>query len=308
MREAKVLRETENCPVIRTDFDNQDAWDTICKLIRMPVHDERQDFFAYVEFIDDPDFRDLTVEELIECIPDQYCHTFVFVVDKAATQAPELPILVVDLGDEIGRTFRAIPSKIQVIENNLSISNMAFAEFDDDVDEDGVFRGGRDDAVVWRSTADFSFKNSRSRFASENLELRVGGGFLGHAALEAGLKAALLTWDPSVKESGQIRPPNITVRLSETKYATMHNLVELATELARIRTDLELGVDLGLPSLALLMRSRLTLVDGLELFDQFSSKPSYNTGLTQFEGVGREYSIALEALFLKLSPVFAEER
>jgi hypothetical protein len=274
----------------------------------MPVRDEGQEFFAYVEFIDNADFRDLTVEELIECVPDHYSHTFLFVVDKTATRAPEFHILVADLDDERGRTFRAIPSQIQTIQNNLSICNTGFSEFADDVEEDGVFRGGRDDAVVWRSNADFYFKNALKSFSSEDLELRVGGGFLGHAALEAGLKAALLTWDSSTTESCQIRRPNTTARLSETKYATIHNLVELATQLAGMGSDLELRAELGLPDLALLMRSNLTLIDGLEIFDQFSSRPSYNNGLSLLEGVGREYAVVLEALFSRLGRVFAEER
>jgi hypothetical protein len=46
-----------------------------------------------------------------------------------------------DLCNRRGRTFRAIPSQIQGIENNLSIANMDFYEFADWVDEDGVFRG-----------------------------------------------------------------------------------------------------------------------------------------------------------------------
>jgi hypothetical protein len=301
MREIRVLPANEDPPVIRTDFDNQPAWDTICELIRKPVHEDGQQFFAYVEFVDDPAFRDLTVEELIACVPEAYPHTFIFVVDKATTESPEFPILVVDLHDEPDPAFRAIPSAIQVIQNNLSISNMHFSEFADDVDEDGVFRGGRDDAVIWRSYADHSFKNALGQFASEHPELRMAGGFQGHGALEAYLKSALLTWDSSVAESGQIRRPNTTVRLSETKYKTMHKLVHLAGQLARIKDDLDLGADLGLPKLALLMRSRLTLMEGLELFDQFCSKPTYDMGLFEFEGIGREYSMVLEALYSRLT-------
>jgi uncharacterized protein DUF6924 len=37
--------------------------------------------------------------------------------------------------------FRAIPSQIQGIENNLSIANMDFEGFAEAVNEDGVFRG-----------------------------------------------------------------------------------------------------------------------------------------------------------------------
>jgi len=40
-----------------------------------------------------------------------------------------------------GREFRAVPSQIQAIENNLSIANMDFEEFAESADESGVFRG-----------------------------------------------------------------------------------------------------------------------------------------------------------------------
>jgi hypothetical protein len=42
---------------------------------------------------------------------------------------------------EYGREFRAIPTAVQSIENNLSIANMDFEDFAEAVDEDGVFRG-----------------------------------------------------------------------------------------------------------------------------------------------------------------------
>jgi hypothetical protein len=66
---------------------------------------------------------------------------FLMVVDDLTIRSPEHPILVVDLGREPGREFRAAPAAVQSIENNLSIANMDFAEFADAVDEDGVFRG-----------------------------------------------------------------------------------------------------------------------------------------------------------------------
>jgi hypothetical protein len=45
------------------------------------------------------------------------------------------------LYEEPGRTFRVIPSEMWSVENNLSVANMDFYEFADNVDLDGVFRG-----------------------------------------------------------------------------------------------------------------------------------------------------------------------
>jgi len=143
MESFEFIPNTKDTLVLRTDFESDESWKAICDLIRMPVHDVAGDFIAYVEFCDDEAFRDLTLGELLVKVPEGYNHTFLLVVDKFAIQSPEHPILVVDLYDKRGHSFRAIPSQIQGIENNLSIANMDFYEFADNVDEDGVFRDFR---------------------------------------------------------------------------------------------------------------------------------------------------------------------
>ena len=137
----KQLPKTTNPLVIRTDFENQQAWETICKLIRAPVAEGSDTFYAYVDFLEDTGFRNLSKEDLLTCVPRDYAHSFLFVVDSTAITQPDFPILVIDLYADCGRSFRAVPTKIQSIENNLSIANMDFAEFADSVDKDGIFRG-----------------------------------------------------------------------------------------------------------------------------------------------------------------------
>ena len=133
----KQLPQTENPLVLRTDFSNQPAWERICAAIREPV----EGFRAYVEFVDDAAYQDMTKEQLLRLVPRGYAHSFIILVDRTAISSPEFPLLVIDLYAEPGREFRAIPSQVQGIENNLSIANMDFYEFADSVDEDGVFRG-----------------------------------------------------------------------------------------------------------------------------------------------------------------------
>ena len=144
MENEEQLPKTKDPPVIRTDFEDEEAWKAIRELISQPVREAGQDLFAYMEFLDDAMFRDLSEQELLARVPSDYWHTFLFVVDKTAIHPPEYPVLVIDLHHERGRTFRAIPSLIQCIENNLSISNMDFYSFADSADEDGVLRGFRD--------------------------------------------------------------------------------------------------------------------------------------------------------------------
>lgn len=50
-------------------------------------------------------------------------------------------LLRTDFYDESGRTFRVISREMWGVENNLSIANMDYYEFADNVDPDGVFRG-----------------------------------------------------------------------------------------------------------------------------------------------------------------------
>lgn len=53
----------------------------------------------------------------------------------------EHTLLIVDVMDEPGRTFRSVPTGIQSVENNRSIANLDFADFVGTVDPDGVYRG-----------------------------------------------------------------------------------------------------------------------------------------------------------------------
>jgi uncharacterized protein YbcV (DUF1398 family) len=135
----KQISETENALVLRTDFSNQAVWERICGIIQKPVGIFR--FRANVEFVDAVEYAGLTKDQLLELIPKDYSHTFIIVIDRTAVSLPDHPLLIVDLYERSGREFRAVPSQIQGIENNLSIANMDFEEFAESVDESGVFRG-----------------------------------------------------------------------------------------------------------------------------------------------------------------------
>lgn len=136
----RQLPITNSPLVVLTDFENPQAWKTIRELISAPVPAPGDTFYAYVQFLEDPAFRGLGTEGFLERVPAGYNHSFIFVVDSTAIAHPEFPVLVIELRRD-GRTFRAIPSAIQSIENNLSISNMDFFEFADAAGEDGIFRG-----------------------------------------------------------------------------------------------------------------------------------------------------------------------
>jgi len=135
----KPIPKTEHPLVLRTDFTDQAAWESISATILEPVG--RPDFLADVNFLDDADFDGIAKDELLKS-SRRYSrsHSFLIIVDREAVAHPEHPLLIVDLHEESGREFRAIPSTIQVIQNNLSLANMNFEEFSESVDKDGIFR------------------------------------------------------------------------------------------------------------------------------------------------------------------------
>ncbi len=133
----KQIPKTENSLVLRTDFSDEPAWESMCAAIRQTAGE----FQAFVDFISDREYEGLTVEQLTTLVPQGSEPTFLFIVDRMALSHAEHPILVVDLYEEPGRTFRVIPSEMWGVENNLSISNMDFREFADAADPDGIFRG-----------------------------------------------------------------------------------------------------------------------------------------------------------------------
>jgi len=79
----KKLPTTAHPAVIRTDFENQRAWEAIRDLIRTPVHEGGETFYAYVEFLEETEYRNLAKEELLAIVPRDYDHTFLFVQQLA---------------------------------------------------------------------------------------------------------------------------------------------------------------------------------------------------------------------------------
>jgi hypothetical protein len=139
----KQLPTTRQSLLLRADFSDDASWRSICAAIQAPVGD----FRAYVECVSDRAFDGITVSDVLSFLPESWDHSFLFLADRIALASAEQPILVVDLRREPGRSFRVVPREAWAVENNLSISNMDFSEFADNVDADGVFRGFPRDVV-----------------------------------------------------------------------------------------------------------------------------------------------------------------
>jgi hypothetical protein len=137
-----MLPTTEDTPVIRTDFSDQDAWEAARAAILAPGADGEL-FAAHVEFVDDTSFADQTPEQIVALVTDEFAasHPCLFLADKAALTGPDWAVLVIDLEDEKGRTIRTVADELFSIEANLSVGNMFFGEFADAAGADGIFRG-----------------------------------------------------------------------------------------------------------------------------------------------------------------------
>lgn len=126
-------------PVVRTDFSGDDQW----KRLRNEVSNRGEAFQAYIDYIDDADYKNMTPEQVAAAYADQNERIgFLFIADEETLSDPEFPILVVDLLSDPIRTFRVVPEWIWAVENNLSLANMDWEDFADHTDADGVYRGG----------------------------------------------------------------------------------------------------------------------------------------------------------------------
>ncbi len=128
---------SENALVVRTDFSDAAAWESLCQAIIKPVGD----FQANVEFLSTEEFDGLTPEQCPAMVPPHWNHVFVFLADATTLSHPEHPILCVELSETPARAFRVIPSEMWSVENNLSLANMDWSDFADSVAADGIFRG-----------------------------------------------------------------------------------------------------------------------------------------------------------------------
>ena len=158
----KPLPETEHTLLIRTDYTNDAVWESVRsqagemdpqvrqalefseqfnKAADGPTGQPDDELGTALHIINDPQYANATLEEILTLLPPDTAHAMLFVADTMCIQHPDHPLLVVDLYDKRGQSFRTLPSEAFGIEANLSLANMDWDEFADNVGEDGIFRG-----------------------------------------------------------------------------------------------------------------------------------------------------------------------
>jgi hypothetical protein len=125
--------------VIRADFSDDAAWQNVWESITAPVGTYKANLIP----VENREYDGLTPERLLTIMPKDSRHTFMFIVDRTTLVGPEHPVLVVDVAEQPGRTFKVIPREMWSVQNNLKLANMDWEDFSESADPDGVFRGFR---------------------------------------------------------------------------------------------------------------------------------------------------------------------
>jgi tetratricopeptide (TPR) repeat protein len=133
---AAAAAASGDVPLVRTDFEDESGWTTLCSTLT----DGRQEFRAAVTPLSDRRFAGVSPRAVGRLLPE-HSHSFILIADRHTLTDRRLPILVVDLAGEPGRSFRVTPAVLWQVENNLSTGNMAFEEFEQALDGEGMFEG-----------------------------------------------------------------------------------------------------------------------------------------------------------------------
>jgi hypothetical protein len=128
--------------LVRTDYSDDGAWQAaLSAATAVYAMDDFERMGARLQPVDSSGLSDLTPEGLVALAREGYIGQIA--VADAQTMRDQT-VLFVDfneLNEQVGRTFRSIPSEVEPIVANLSLANMDFAEFADNTDPAGIFRG-----------------------------------------------------------------------------------------------------------------------------------------------------------------------
>ncbi len=151
---AVAGRDEFDALVVRTDYDDDEAWQDVTAALMEPWGDRQYE--ACVHFIDDPAWAGATVGEVLTAVCADENLAVVFLADRATLQSESHALLAVttltreecvDDEDyeqltEFGREFRTVPAGVYDVHANLSIDNLGFEEYAAWAHDDpeGIFR------------------------------------------------------------------------------------------------------------------------------------------------------------------------
>jgi hypothetical protein len=130
---AAPLTRTDHSPLLRTDFTDEAAWRALLAEIDT----------SWLTVMPDPAHEGLSVPELLALIPEGSAYPALVVADQETFSAQERTLLLVDVQEQPGRTFRAaVPDAFDSALGNLAIQNQSFDDYLDSgsLGPDGIYR------------------------------------------------------------------------------------------------------------------------------------------------------------------------
>ncbi|WSQ06540.1 hypothetical protein OG604_01475 [Streptomyces sp. NBC_01231] len=147
-------RDKDAALIIRTDYDDEQAWSAV-KAALMMTWGAEDDFEPYVHIVDDPRWTGLTPAQVLsQASAHAESGGVAYLADRVSIRATPVTLLALSLltreqceSDEefeaYGGAFRVVPYGIHEMNANLMIANLDFGDFADAArnDPEGVFRG-----------------------------------------------------------------------------------------------------------------------------------------------------------------------
>lgn len=125
--------------LVRTDFSDNRAWAEVCAEARRVSDDGLQ---AYLVPVSDRAYEGAPWQAVLAAVPASDAGAAVlFIADAESMAEPGHPVLAVSLFSGDGSPFRCVTTELAVVENNLNVAKLGWADFISQVGSDGVFRG-----------------------------------------------------------------------------------------------------------------------------------------------------------------------
>ncbi|MEU5216845.1 hypothetical protein AB0G79_11715 [Streptomyces sp. NPDC020807] len=124
--------------ILRTDFDDEGAWDAVCAVVEAGAEHPRATFVSDRRFAG-AGVPAVLAEEAAADADDRVGD--VFLADTTTMSDPERPLLAVDLSYKPGRTFRVPARWFPDVAAHLGVAQLTFADYADAADGSGTFRG-----------------------------------------------------------------------------------------------------------------------------------------------------------------------
>jgi hypothetical protein len=133
-----LLTQEDTDLIVRTDFSDDAAWETLLNTVYRPGGPGPiDDFGDYIDVVDDPVFDGATPEQVMAVLREW--GEVVLIADKDTMRDPDHCVLAVPLEGRIGCAFRLDPHQVGIMSVNLSIGNQDIEDYMDDETRKAIY-------------------------------------------------------------------------------------------------------------------------------------------------------------------------